>query len=903
MLNWSDEAGFENFGDAFEDPSSPAYRKTISAEELTARFGPSQAAYDAALDFLQKNGFTLVEGSANRLTLTVRGTRAQAERTFGVRIDDYQLGTRQFHASDSDPALPETLAPLIRSVSGFSNLAHPRTANGPSPATPMSIATAYNGGLTSLPSFAASSELPPGIDGAGQTIGLIEFANYDSNDVVNWLRQVGLPQSMVNQVSTFPVNGGTPLVGCGNPFVPPCDPTEVLLDIDAVLGMAPGANIVVFVAPQGTSMINVINSAINRLRALTSGGGGILSLSFSLSEDGRDGVSSSDADSMEGLLQSATYSGFSLFVASGDNGSTSVDGKGNMYPNRVTFPADAPHAVAVGGTMLQVGANNSYQSESWWTNGNDGTFGNGGFGFSWHFPRPGYQNRFTNASGRSVPDVSAAGGSGIVICEGAANGRPNCQNVNGTSLSAPLWAGIWALASQAAIDARGPFPPTAGGGYFYGLNGNAFHSPSTMTGPGNDFSHVGLGSPNITNLVADVAGPPAVTSIYPVSGPVTGGTGVTITGKALIGVSKVLFGGVPASSFTVLSDTQINATSPPRSAYTSGSDVTVITPAGTSLPTGADVFGYSPIVTGVSPNFGSINGGSTVTVTGAGFNTFPASAFYFGSAPAKNVSCSSATTCVMASPAHAAGTVDVTAELFSHPGLPSSGDHFTYEGPGIYDISPTIGPTYGGTRVDLYGVSLSSSMTVKFGSTPAEQRSVFCYSDAWCTVNSPTYWSPYPSLCSVCASVPVPLAPNGVATVPITVTVGNLTSRPLHEFTYAIYPAIFSVSPSSGAPASGTPVTVTGNYFSTTPGGTSFLFGSSPATNVTCTPIFCTMTSPPWNGDVNSITVAVIATVDGKMSQSPMNGLFTYNVPSPPSRPPCQGSGCCIDPKHPNTCQ
>src|SRR5580704_1019104 len=47
MLHWSDRTGFNAYARDFEDPTSPNYRKTLSREELTARFGPTQEAYDA----------------------------------------------------------------------------------------------------------------------------------------------------------------------------------------------------------------------------------------------------------------------------------------------------------------------------------------------------------------------------------------------------------------------------------------------------------------------------------------------------------------------------------------------------------------------------------------------------------------------------------------------------------------------------------------------------------------------------------------------------------------------------------------------------------------------------------------------------------------------------------------
>ena len=84
--------------------------------------------------------------------------------------------------------------------------------------------------------------------------------------------------------------------------------------------------------------------------------------------------------------------------------------------------------------------------------------------------------------------------------------------------------------------------------------------------------------------------PPAVTGVSPASGPVTGGTTVTITGTGFTGAFTVSFRS-PAPSFTVDSDTQITATSP-AGAGAGPADVTVATPAGISAASSADQFTY-----------------------------------------------------------------------------------------------------------------------------------------------------------------------------------------------------------------------------------------------------------------------------------------------------------------------
>src|SRR5262249_43447340 len=150
----------------------------------------------------------------------------------------------------------------------------------------------------------------------GQTIGLIQFDNFDRNDVVNWLTVAGLPATTINQVRTVDLFGGTGASNGGGT-------QEVLLDIAAALGMAPGANIVVFDAPNKTSTIAVINSAFNAIRGGPGQSQGIISDSWALCE--RE-VNDSDLDSLESLLSAIAVQGGSFFAASGDNGLTCVDG-------------------------------------------------------------------------------------------------------------------------------------------------------------------------------------------------------------------------------------------------------------------------------------------------------------------------------------------------------------------------------------------------------------------------------------------------------------------------------------------------------------------------------------------------------------------------------------------------
>lgn len=170
---------------------------------------------------------------------------------------------------------------------------------------------------------------------------------------------------------------------------------------------------------------------------------------------------------------------------------------------------------------------------------------------------------------------------------------------------------------------------------------------------------------------------PVVKKVSPVKGPATGGTTVTITGSGFTEVEEVKFGSVPARSFEVVSSGTIKAVSPEQIA--GNVHITVTTVGGTSEATPADEYKVVPVVSSVSPNHGSITGGTSVIVTGAGFVPGASgTTFKFGSTKSKSVFCVSTNECTVVAPSHIAGTVDVTAHVETAISETTEADHFTY---------------------------------------------------------------------------------------------------------------------------------------------------------------------------------------------------------------------------------
>ena len=105
VLPHRNQAELDDFLKELYDPHSASYRKFLTVEEFTARFGPSQEDYDAVIRFAEANGLTVVGTSRNRMNLDVTGPVASIEAAFHLTMGVYQHPTenRTFFAPDREP--------------------------------------------------------------------------------------------------------------------------------------------------------------------------------------------------------------------------------------------------------------------------------------------------------------------------------------------------------------------------------------------------------------------------------------------------------------------------------------------------------------------------------------------------------------------------------------------------------------------------------------------------------------------------------------------------------------------------------------------------------------------------------------------------------------------------------
>ena len=278
--------------------------------------------------------------------------------------------------------------------------------------------------------------------------------------------------------------------------------------------------------------------------------------------------------------------------------------------------------------------------------------------------------------------------------------------------------------------------------------------------------------------------PPVILSSFT---PTTAGTGnqVMITGLNFTGATSVSFGGVAASSFTVLSSTSIRAF---VGAGASGV-VKVVTATGQGS-LGGFTYIPPPVITSFTPI--SATAGATVTITGTNFTNV--SAVSFAGIPATSFITVSSTTITAVTPSGGSGLITVTT-----PG--GTGSLTGYISlPTIASFTPLNG-TYG-TIMNIVGTSFTGATGVSIGGVNALSF----------VVNSST-------------SITAVVGDGATGSVIVTKSGG---SSSLAGFTWFASPVITSFSPATGPV--GTTVVITGTNFHSTPANNIVYFGTVKAT-------------------------------------------------------------------------
>jgi len=457
----------------------------LSREEFAQQFGADPADIAVVRQFANAHGLVVVEEDAARRTVVLSGTVAQFNNAFDVDLETFEHPGGTYRGRTGAVHLPDELHGVVTAVLGLDNRpqAHPRFRVRPPHGNVQWRAAAAADSASFTPTELASLYGFPSGTGQGECIGIIELGGgYRTADLQKYFSELKIASPRVSAVSVdHGRNNAT-----GDPNGPD---GEVMLDIEVAGAIAPGANIVVYFAPNtDAGFRDAVSMAVHDAKNKPS----VISISWGGPE------SNWTAQAMTALdeaIQAAATMGVTVCVASGDNGSGDGVDDG---ADHVDFPASSPHSLGCGGTSLQA-SGGSITSETVWNDGANG--GAGGGGVSSVFALPSYQEglNVTRTQGgtqplrmRGVPDVcgDADPQTGYDVRVDA-----NDTIIGGTSAVAPLWAGLIARINAAKASPVGFINPA-----LYSHPGalrdiTQGNNGSFAAAPGWD-ACTGLGSPN-----------------------------------------------------------------------------------------------------------------------------------------------------------------------------------------------------------------------------------------------------------------------------------------------------------------------------------------------------------------------------------------------------------------------
>jgi len=313
-------------------PSTPVTiraKRVLSHAEFTASHGAPASAIAAVRQFAQEHGLTVISDSAAKRTVELAGTVAAMSAAFGVTLKRADLNGKLIRHRVGPVMLPAEIAPLVLAVLGLDDRpqAEPRSgvvdpnrisSHIVSALNPVDVAKLYN--------------FPTGVNGTGQIVSIVELGGgFAQADLNTYFAGLGVPVPSVTAVAVSAPN---------NPGVDPASDLEVMLDIEVVGGVAPGAKQLVYFAKNtDQDFLNCVLAAVHGTPAPTA-----LSISWGKAENK---WTPQAMQAFTQAFQDANTLGTCVFVASGDAGSG--DGTGALA---VDFPASSPSAIGCGGTSL-----------------------------------------------------------------------------------------------------------------------------------------------------------------------------------------------------------------------------------------------------------------------------------------------------------------------------------------------------------------------------------------------------------------------------------------------------------------------------------------------------------------------------------------------------------------------
>jgi kumamolisin len=360
---------------ALATPGNPLFGKFLSGAEVQAQFGPSDTVVQQVTSAFTSAGLSVQRTSGT--TLVVSGDAATVQKVFQTELHQLTMPASghsagfNFRAPTIKPVVPAAIAGEVQSVVGFSTAAvfHPNLLQAPSkingtpvqrlPSSSNDLSSRF-GELTVLDfdqQYDVNPLLNAGITGKGRTIGIVTLASFTSSDAFGYWASLGLKVNP-NRISIVNVDGGA------GPISDNAGSSETTVDVQQSGGIAPGANIIVYEAP------NTSQSFLDAfVRAVADNKADAISTSFGEPEifdtvdlggtvtDPLNGEQVSFLQAVHEQLVIAALQGQSLSAAAGDSGAfdTVRDfgfDEGFTDPLTVDYPGSDPALTSAGGTTL-----------------------------------------------------------------------------------------------------------------------------------------------------------------------------------------------------------------------------------------------------------------------------------------------------------------------------------------------------------------------------------------------------------------------------------------------------------------------------------------------------------------------------------------------------------------------
>jgi kumamolisin len=456
----------------------------LTRAEFAERYGAAASDLAAVRAFAVSHELAVLEEHAARRTLLLSGSVAQFCKAFDVKLHRMAYPGGSYRGRVGAVMGPAELGNIIEAVLGLDDRPQAKTHFRLQTAANKRPAKAPTQVSYEPPQVASLYAFPAGT-GQGQCVGLIELGGgFVPADLATYFAGLNIAPPKVTAVS---VDQAT-----NNPTGEVDGPDgEVMLDIEMVGALAPGASIAVYFAPNtDAGFLDAITTAIHD----TANQPSVISISWG---DAESTWATEAMTAMDEAFQAAATLGITVCVASGDSGSSDGVASGD----HVDFPASSPHVLACGGTSLR-GTQTTIASEVVWNDSSSG--GASGGGVSSFFATPGWQAGLSaDREGvssplamRGVPDVA-----GDADPDTGYDVRIDGEDtvIGGTSAVAPLWAALIARINQTSGKNAGLVNPQ--------LYGNPQALRDITSGNNGDFDATigwdactGLGSPNGTLL-------------------------------------------------------------------------------------------------------------------------------------------------------------------------------------------------------------------------------------------------------------------------------------------------------------------------------------------------------------------------------------------------------------------